>query len=546
MRVGGALRRFGGGHASLLWTPQNDIDLYGGEWWDCKDQPAGSVTDWISRCGKGQPISQATGAAKPTKSGSGTGETINFDGGDSLQTANNKNLLQVVKMATCPDDATTAASVNAGNGGVCCGLAAQPGTTDQFWTLTYGPFNSGDAGRNPSAILFRYNRVAGTTTKLKEIVLKPLYPNISGMQGICVDPDDNTLWGACAEGSMAGQVIHFSQNGAVLTSNITASWPANGIAIQPAFSDARGTSPKKMWISEESSQGTNIESRSMVDGTIVNTAVAGIAAQDMLFFDTATQSLLLTYGVNGATQNVKVYTTSGTTGALVASGFMTFVSTIGGPVDAIEGMVWANDRFYIVQDRNYHVSSSVPNVFSECVGTPPVSTKLSVHLTAAVSATTGTDCFLEVGTGTSGPLDGNGFGVYPASTTTLSIFANTGASGTTQQGGLTAQVVPAMTSLRLIDILFDTVAGTGTLYVDGTLVNTFSLANLRGGIPNAGTMSLSTALGSARNITGDIRDVIFITGASDRVKMEGYRAARWGLQGNLPAQHLWKSAAPTP
>jgi hypothetical protein len=32
---------------------------------------------------------------------------------------------------------------------------------------------------------------------------------------------------------------------------------------------------------------------------------------------------------------------------------------------------------------------------------------------------------------------------------------------------------------------------------------------------------------------------------TDRQKLEGYLAHKWGLEGNLPADHPYKSAAPT-
>lgn len=47
---------------------------------------------------------------------------------------------------------------------------------------------------------------------------------------------------------------------------------------------------------------------------------------------------------------------------------------------------------------------------------------------------------------------------------------------------------------------------------------------------------------------GYISEIIFynnILSTTDRQKIEGYLAWKWGLQGNLPSNHLYKTAAPT-
>ena len=50
------------------------------------------------------------------------------------------------------------------------------------------------------------------------------------------------------------------------------------------------------------------------------------------------------------------------------------------------------------------------------------------------------------------------------------------------------------------------------------------------------------------NFTGDIYEVVYFNtdlATSQRQQIEGYLAWKWGLQGSLPAGHLYKSAAPT-
>jgi hypothetical protein len=52
----------------------------------------------------------------------------------------------------------------------------------------------------------------------------------------------------------------------------------------------------------------------------------------------------------------------------------------------------------------------------------------------------------------------------------------------------------------------------------------------------------------ASHFTGSIREVVFaaqLLSVSDRQKLEGYLAHKWDLEANLPADHSYKSAAPT-
>ncbi len=49
-------------------------------------------------------------------------------------------------------------------------------------------------------------------------------------------------------------------------------------------------------------------------------------------------------------------------------------------------------------------------------------------------------------------------------------------------------------------------------------------------------------------MVGAFAEIVFLTGTTndiDRQKMEGYLAWKWGLQGQLPAGHPYKDAAPT-
>lgn len=77
---------------------------------------------------------------------------------------------------------------------------------------------------------------------------------------------------------------------------------------------------------------------------------------------------------------------------------------------------------------------------------------------------------------------------------------------------------------------------TPSLYVDGTWVHT--------GLTSTLASYLTNKVGTARQggFIGEIGEVVIVSsvlGASDRKKMEGYLAHKWGLTANLPADHVY-------
>jgi hypothetical protein len=514
------------GAAGFPWSPQFDIDSLGGLWFDANDLTTGAVSSWPDRGGLGFAPVQGTVSAKPTKGATG----LVFDGGDALALNTSASKVKFIRRATVPDGVGMPSGTT-GKGVTCTGLCRIPGTT-QFWMGNHGDTSAGKDGSGPFLpSLIRFDYTGGVITKLQEIAIAPLIANVGSIQGVTYDTSDDTLWFAVATGS-AANVYHITQSGTLLNDTITASWLPNGVAYIP--------SEDAIWIAENPTAGGNIEKRSCATGAVTVAAVSsGASNQDMLHYDASTGCLILSFGANASPGGLKIFATSGTNGALVNVGQIILDSH----ADCIEGIVWENGKLYSVNDSFYHDGTDLLNQLVEHSIVPVMSNKISVHLTALVTATTSSDCFIEVGLGTDGPVDGSGFGVYPASTTTLSVFTNTFSSGTTQRGSIIAATVPAMTSFRLIDIYFDVPNDLVTMYVDGTLVTTGSLAALIGGISTAGQITIGSSLNS-RLITGTIKDIIICTGQSNRQRMEGYRANRWSLTGNLPANHPYKNVAP--
>jgi hypothetical protein len=510
-------RRIPGG----LWAPQNEINALGGIWLRFADLVDGAVADFPSHEGFAHHLIQATGTAQPAKSAI----QILFDGGDSLVRGATGDTARFVNRTAMPDDATTAAGPTPGVGGVWCGIARKPGTTDQFYVLSYGAnTTSGSDGgsRNPSAALVRYNPDK-TITKLSERPLNAIYPTISGCQGLCVDPDDGSLWLAVAEGALVGKALHFDYvNNVDLGSSMQASWPISGIAIVPTNAFG-GNSVKRMWFAEEAATGNNIECRSMVDNSIINAAAStALANQDILFFEPGTKCLMLTYGANGVAGSIRCYSVSGASGAPV------FVGDIVLPAewDAVEGVVWEGTKIYGVCDRNYHVSSGVPNAFLEADIVPPMTMDLSVHVCGQVtSIPSGADAYIECASsnGTDGPLSapGSGFGIYDATVTTLTAAIGDG----THSNIIAGVTVPNLTAaFRRISLVASKTNNLMTLYCDGLSVGTQSLATHVGGIPTCGLLKLGIGNNAARQFNGGLKDSFVICGLSNRQMYEAYLA----------------------
>lgn len=94
-------------------------------------------------------------------------------------------------------------------------------------------------------------------------------------------------------------------------------------------------------------------------------------------------------------------------------------------------------------------------------------------------------------------------------------------------------------------------ASSGTLYIDGSSVTTdssFSAFNaVSGGGSSLGSRN-DTGINQSPYFNGDIYELIYIESAlslTDRQKVEGYLAHKWGLTANLPGGHPYKTTAPT-
>lgn len=85
-----------------------------------------------------------------------------------------------------------------------------------------------------------------------------------------------------------------------------------------------------------------------------------------------------------------------------------------------------------------------------------------------------------------------------------------------------------------------------SFFFNGTSAGTATSGNSFSG---AGTTSVGAQGGGGEGLTGYIAEIVVLQSAPStdtRQRIEGYLAHKWGLEGNLPNDHPYKSTGPTP
>ena len=80
----------------------------------------------------------------------------------------------------------------------------------------------------------------------------------------------------------------------------------------------------------------------------------------------------------------------------------------------------------------------------------------------------------------------------------------------------------------------------GAAFLNGTLTDSGNT-----GVDNLNTFNLGHSEGETQNFVGKFAEVIAFTDSNDRQKIEGYLAHKWGIDGNLPVTHPYKTLLPT-
>jgi hypothetical protein len=108
------------------------------------------------------------------------------------------------------------------------------------------------------------------------------------------------------------------------------------------------------------------------------------------------------------------------------------------------------------------------------------------------------------------------------------------------------------TNWTLLGCVADWTGSVLTLYVNAEVDGQNTSFHSGGNTSNTASSSDNTCIGSTftnnnNNFNGDIAEIVVVHEAlstGDRQKLEGYLAHKWGLTGNLPGGHPYKSAAP--
>ena len=135
-----------------------------------------------------------------------------------------------------------------------------------------------------------------------------------------------------------------------------------------------------------------------------------------------------------------------------------------------------------------------------------------------------------------------------AATTHFSIqFRSTGVVWFMTQGSSLANTSAGSSASGTSIVGMRTAGSTLHAYQDGTLLS-LNNSTITSGFPSqtAALMAIGND-NSGNKIDGVVGEVVFGNAAlsdSDRERIEGYLAHKWGLQGNLPIGHPYENAAP--
>ena len=91
---------------------------------------------------------------------------------------------------------------------------------------------------------------------------------------------------------------------------------------------------------------------------------------------------------------------------------------------------------------------------------------------------------------------------------------------------------------------YDSASQTVEVWIDGTMVG--SKTGYTIAMSGADKVRLMRPFGSGLQLDGKVGEVVGLASSltTDREKLEGYAAHRWGLEGLLPAGHPYKASAP--
>ena len=472
-----------------------------GTLWDHRDLPAGAVAAWDSIDGL-QRLAQANSSSRPAKNAGG----VDFDGSAEVLFDADRHPRHVATHIL-GDDLT------------CTGITRAPDGT--WWIVGHSVGQT-----HSNARLFHYSADLSTRLGFVETA-------VGGIQGLCYDADDDTLWAAAGS---AG-VIHFDLDanvlGSILPSDTGMAWASAGAV---AIDQANGR-----LIVMEGTTGSAILTVEKFTKAVIASGTFAAHEKDHIFFDPASRALIATAGANNSDGNVILLNMDGVS-------YVEEIARFTLPqVQAIEGIYYADGKLWVCDDQHFHGGPSDENAVHEYDCGTILGTSIAFFGALSYSSVSPTDALFVLGE----PVYGHGSGVYVSSTTQIQLRC----AGDSARAAYRFDGLPSLTSPRVVFALIDTVAGVFRLWVDGrqythSPASSGSIAAFAGPMADRLRVNLGAAFeGSAtRFLPATVKALGYrlmnVGDADERQEVEGWLAHEFGLTANLPSGHPYKTKAP--
>ena len=471
-----------------------------GTLWDHRDLSAGAVAAWNSTDGV-QRLAQANSSSRPAKKAGG----VDFDGSaDVLFDADRRP--KHVATHILGDDVT------------CTGIARAP---DGTWWIVGHPVGQ----IYSTARLFHYSADLSTRLGFAETA-------VGGIQGLCYDTDDDTLWAAAGLNGIIHYDLDANVLGSILPSDTGMAWATAGAV---AIDQENGH-----LIVMEGTTGSAIQTIDKSTKAVIASGTFAATEKDHIFFDPASRALIATAGASNADGVVILLNMN-------AASYVEEIARFTLPeVQAIEGIYYAEGKLWVCDDQHYHGGPSAENAVQEYDCGTILGTRMAFFGVVSYSGVTPTDALFVLGE----PVHGYGSGVYVSSTTELQLRC----SGASANTAYRIDGLPSLTSPRVVFALIDTVADEFRLWVDGreythSPASAGSIAAFTGPVADRLRLNLgATFEGSAtRFLPASVKAfgyrLMNAGDADERQKVEGWLAHEFDLTANLPSGHPYKTNA---
>jgi hypothetical protein len=402
------------------------------------------------------------------------------------------------------------------------GLGSEPGkgwtgtglfydAIENVWWVSNDGRKSIGSPQFPSIIKMNFE----ATTILEQIDIKAIYPDNTTVQGLVIDPQNDSVWFAAQE---QNKLRNITKTGVSL-GELSFTAP-NGLSYDPLNNTLIVLS------------GTTVSVVNKTNGSVLRTYSVAVTTPDHLYFDPLTRRLYVSYEDGGAGS---VAICNHDTGAIIGK-IGPFEEAV-----AIEGISIIDNNIYIMNDAYFHTGPVPLNQILYYTFITPISSNINIFAVGKARSLTSTARgWYYAG---AGPITSLGWGAYPIlNDQTMRIFVN---GGSAVSANFTVSG-SATTSYAITTLLINQLTKVTSFATNGGSGVTFATSGIDT-LPLIGGFTLGRGEANGRYSTSDTAEII-ITNSDiatvERQKIEGYLAHKWGLQTNLPNDHPYKNIAP--